>query len=348
MTMRFHQPAFAKVFLPKVLSSCAIIFKMQRNVAKLVSIIVPAKNEEKNILKCVESLLDINYENKEIIIVNDGSTDRTAKILVSFAEKIKIINTKGIGPSKARNMAIENAKGQYIAFTDADCIVDRNWIDELLKGFISDNVYGVGGSQLSPKDESKFGKYVSSFFEAFGFVSDYIHQGEKINCVDHNPTCNVIYRREIFDLVGKFREDLWPCEDLEFDIRVRDKGYLLTNNPKAIIYHYRPSTFNGFLKMMYRYGKAHSKLNLIHGFCQPIHFLPLVIFILLIFNVMLYKNNTNILYILDITLILIGLFFLLFKVRTKFFKVFYLFLTSVIAWLTGYFEGAGVDFWGSK
>src|SRR5271157_724735 len=100
----------------------------------LVSIIVAAKNAEKTIFKCVSSLLAVDYPEKEIIVVDDGSKDSSGIILEKFKnQKIKIIKTEGIGPSAARNMAIGKSSGDYIAFTDSDCIVDKDFITELLK-----------------------------------------------------------------------------------------------------------------------------------------------------------------------------------------------------------------------
>lgn len=313
----------------------------------LVSIIVPARNEEKNIEKCVNSLLSLNYQNVEIIIVNDGSTDRTGGILGGFNGRIKVIEAKGEGPSKARNLAISLSAGDYLAFTDADCAVDRFWIDELLKGFTDEEVFGVGGIQARPQGEGDFAKIVSRFFSTFGFVSQYIHSDEEMRRVEHNPTCNVMYRREIFSLMGGFREDLWPCEDLEFDIRAYEKGYVLVNNPKAVVYHFRPSSFKGFIRMMYRYGKAHSKLNSLHGFTELVHYIPLAVVVYFIVNVLLYNYIGNTLILINIIIFTFFIGYVLVSNRSlkKGLMVLGLFVSSIFSWTLGYFIGAGKEFW---
>ena len=95
------------------------------NIKPLISVIVPVKNNENTIKEGVESILNLNYQNFELIIVNDGSTDSTKNILEELTDDRKIvIETTGVGASKSRNLAVEKAKGEFVAFTDGDCIVD--------------------------------------------------------------------------------------------------------------------------------------------------------------------------------------------------------------------------------
>ncbi len=314
-----------------------------------VSIIVPAKNEEKHIEKCVKSLLKLNYQHIEIIIINDGSTDKTGQILEKYRDKIKIITLNGQGPGKARNLAVKEAKGRFIAFTDADCRVDIEWVDELLIAFNDPVVQGVGGSQKTASDETKFGRLVGKFFNTFGFSSDYIQNKSRISPVNHNPTCNVMYRREVFDNEN-FTEDLWPCEDLELDLRLVKKGIKLVNNPKAIVYHYRPANFISFMKMMSRYGRAHAKLLNKRGFCQNIHYIPLIIFLFAALNVILYRGGINRFMLLYALIIPLGLGYIYLRNKSvdDTVKVLLLIIAVIAVWLYGYFAGAAEEFLNSK
>lgn len=101
----------------------------------LVSIIVPVYNGEKYIIKCLKSLLNQTMKNLEIIVINDGSTDNTIKILNKFAERdsrIKVINyKKNIGCSRARNEGIKISKGKYIGFIDSDDYINRTYYETL-------------------------------------------------------------------------------------------------------------------------------------------------------------------------------------------------------------------------
>ncbi len=245
-----------------------------------VSIIIPAKNAQNTIQKCLDSILNLNYKNFEVIVVNDGSIDDTEKILKTY-NNIKVITTKDTGPSSARNIAIEHASGEFIAFTDADCIADTEWINELLGEFLTETTAGAGGSQKSPKDETEFGRKIQEFFKIFGFVSDYIKSGCKTRQTTHNPTCNVMYRKSVLIELGGFLEGLWPGEDVELDYRIKKKGYGLIFNPAAIVYHYRVDNFKGFCRMMFNYGRAQGQLFRKYGFFRIIHFVPLFVFIFL-------------------------------------------------------------------
>ena len=102
----------------------------------LVSIIIPVYNTEKYLSKCLESVINQTYKNLEIILINDGSTDKSKEICESFAKKdkrIQILNKENSGVSSARNHGMRLAKGQYIAFIDGDDYAEENYIEELLK-----------------------------------------------------------------------------------------------------------------------------------------------------------------------------------------------------------------------
>ena len=220
-----------------------------------VSVIIPAKNSQVTIKKCLDSLLNSGCTAYELIVINDGSTDETEKILSGY-NNIKVLKTEGVGPSKARNIGIAQARGEFIAFTDADCIAGNNWLEELLKGFLDDKVAGVGGSQKSPEDDTEFGKRVQEFFSIFGFASEYVKAGAGIRQTNHNPSCNSIYRKAVLIEAGGFMESLWPGEDVELDYRIKKKGYRFIFNPAAVVFHYRSADINKFSAMMFRYGKS--------------------------------------------------------------------------------------------
>lgn len=99
------------------------------------SLIIPTYNVEKYIKKCLDSVLNQTYTNYEIIIINDGSTDNTSKILESYKsnKKIKIINQENKGLSSARNLGVSNAKGDYILFIDSDDFIEKELLEILNK-----------------------------------------------------------------------------------------------------------------------------------------------------------------------------------------------------------------------
>lgn len=102
----------------------------------LVSIIIPVYNKEKYISKCMESVLAQTYETLEIVVINDGSTDRSSQLIMDFIKKdkrIKFFSQVNAGVGVARNKGILNATGKYILFLDADDILSKNYVENLMK-----------------------------------------------------------------------------------------------------------------------------------------------------------------------------------------------------------------------
>lgn len=102
----------------------------------LISVIIPFYNVEKYIEECILSVLGQDYKNLEILFVNDGSTDGSAKIVEKYAkvdERITVINKKNGGVSSARNVGMDVAKGEYLLFVDSDDLLAKNMISELYK-----------------------------------------------------------------------------------------------------------------------------------------------------------------------------------------------------------------------
>ena len=105
----------------------------------LISVVVPVYNVEQYLKKCLDSIIKQKYNNLEIIIVNDGSTDNSQKICQEYVKKdkrIKLITQKNQGLSAARNTGIDNAHGKYISFVDSDDYLDLEFINELYNTII--------------------------------------------------------------------------------------------------------------------------------------------------------------------------------------------------------------------
>jgi cellulose synthase/poly-beta-1,6-N-acetylglucosamine synthase-like glycosyltransferase len=324
-----------------------------------VTIIVAAKNSERTIEQTVSSILDLNYPNYDLVLVNDGSTDKTGEIMNRYVSahgtgssdkknvRVTVMTTAGVGPSEARNMAVRKAVGDYVAFTDGDCIVDKEWINELLKGFqmqylASKGIAGVGGDQLSPPDDTRFGKLVQQFMKTVGFMTDYIRPDKKFKSVDHNPTCNVMYKRIIFNEHIGFIKGLWPGEDVEFDYRIKKSGYVLVYNPSAIVYHYRVSTMKRFIGMMTNYGRVQASLVKMYGPFRKIQYVPLTLLTYLLIFFLLFKINIffSIILLLATAVLLPATFFLAktgnIDLASRFFVLFHI---TILFWNFGFLKG---------
>ncbi|HOU36283.1 MAG TPA: glycosyltransferase [Candidatus Omnitrophota bacterium] len=247
----------------------------------LISVVICAHNAEKTLRQCIDSCLAQDRRDFEVIVVDDGSTDRTAEIARSYAPRVNVISGERRGPSRARNEGIARSSGAFIAFTDSDCIVAKDWLSRLVECFDSDDIMSAGGRQLSPADETAYGRRVQEFLAQAGFLSDYARQAKGVRLVTHNPTCNVMYRAELFKQMPGFLPGLWPGEDVEFDYRVRKRGGRIVYTSKAVVFHYRPGDQAGFMRMMERYGWAQGVLVRLHGFFRPVQYAPLALILLL-------------------------------------------------------------------
>lgn len=164
-----------------------------------LSIIIPTHNEEKDILECLNSIINQSYKNFEIIVVDDGSTDNTLDILNGFSKrsrKLKILQQNHKGPGEARNFGAEFAKGSILIFVDADMTFDKDYLKNLTKPILDDkNAVGTTHDyEIAQNTENIWsrcwgknriiGKYIEhpaifrairkdKFFERGGFDSKY-------------------------------------------------------------------------------------------------------------------------------------------------------------------------------
>ncbi len=188
----------------------------------IISIVIPTKNNGDILEKCLFSIqnLECPEDRLEVIIVDGHSADDTVGIAKKYGCKVIFEDEGRI--SYAREIGVRQAKGKFIAFTDADCVVDRDWIKELIKHF-KDDVAAVGGPNITPEDDSAFAKCVGvilSFLSKPG--ARYGFCEEEVREIYHNPTCNVMYRKSVLEEVGGFNHSLVTVDDEELDYRIRE------------------------------------------------------------------------------------------------------------------------------
>lgn len=139
---------------------------MRRVKNKKISVIIPVYNGEKTIKRCIESLLKQSYNNFEIIVINDGSTDKTNLILQNFNKnpKVNILEQSNSGVSNARNVGIKNSTGEYISFVDADDYVEKDFLQDLINGMKDDiDLSVVGLRHLYPNNPQK--KRIENYYD---------------------------------------------------------------------------------------------------------------------------------------------------------------------------------------
>lgn len=209
-----------------------------------VSVIVPVLNGERVIGPCIKSLLDLNYPSKklEIIIVDNNSSDKTARIIKKF--RVKYIFEKRIGISSARNAGIKQAKGEIVAFTDSDCLVDKNWLKKHVKSYIDKNVVVVGGFIRDKKSENIYERWSEKTF----FVSPV--EG----FVDSVIGCNMSFRSEFLKNHPFDENIIYGADESDLCQQVSKAGLKIYYNPKAIVLHKHRSSLSAIIKKYFKLG----------------------------------------------------------------------------------------------
>lgn len=207
----------------------------------MVSVIIPAFNTEKYISQAIESVLNQTYQNFELIVVNDGSTDRTEKVIKKYFNRISYIYQTNKGVAAARNVGISASKGEYIAFLDSDDI----WLPEKLElqvDYLSTHL----DTDLVYADYATFDNGGGILEENFALSrqlprpSGYIFQELILKCLFQTNT--VMLKRQILEKAGLFDERFLIGEDYDLWLRISAEhkiGYL----PKVLAkYRQHPSS----------------------------------------------------------------------------------------------------------
>lgn len=216
-----------------------------------VSIVVPVLNGEKTLPLCLDSLCALDYpkEKLEILVVDNNSTDNTKSIIEQYPVRYLFEAKRNAGA--ARNRGIQEAQGEFAAFLDADCVADKRWLRNIIKGFTKDYIAGCGGRLLCYQPRTKIERFKqirSAFLREGGYFSiDFL--------LPAIPTGNAIYRRKTLIEAGIF-DDSYTArnEDIDLAWRVCLKGYQLRYIPDAIVYHKCRNTFFGMLKQNFLAG----------------------------------------------------------------------------------------------
>jgi glycosyltransferase involved in cell wall biosynthesis len=197
----------------------------------LISVIIPVFNVETYLPKCLDSILSQTYENLEIVIVNDGSTDNSPKICKEYANKnsrIKVVHKENGGLSSARNAGLDVATGEYIGFVDSDDFIERNMYREMLNAMLEHSANLVICNYFSDR-EIKYPCEKSMLANADLVFRLYLK--DKIQAFAWNK----LYPRETFSEIRYANGILFEDMDIFLPILEKSKRIVLLNDK---LYHY--------------------------------------------------------------------------------------------------------------
>ena len=255
----------------------------------LISILIPAYNEEKVIGKTIESALEIDYPKKEVIIIDDGSTDKTLLIAKRFQrDNVKVLHKENSGKATALNYGINFAKGEILTILDADTIAGKNSLKEIVKVF--ENAPEAGGVAGNVKVRNKTNwltwcqalEYVSGLqiarraFDMFGAITIV-------------PGAMGAFKKNILKDTGGYDKDT-IVEDFDATIKVLKSGQIIRGTTKSLAYTEAPEKLGQFVKQRLRWYRGNLQVFFKHknaitnpryGFLQkialPYMFLSMVI-----------------------------------------------------------------------
>lgn len=225
-----------------------------------VSVVICAYNAERTMDACLASLRTLRYPDYEVIVVNDGSADATRAIAEQYPEFI-LINQENRGLSVARNVGLERASGEIVAYTDSDCVVDPDWLTYLAYKFVQGGFVAVGGPNFPPPEDSAVAAYVAA---SPGGPTHVLLNDE---VAEHIPGCNMAFTKKALLDVGGF-EPIFAAagDDVDLCWRLQNQGHAIGFSPAAMVWHFRRNTVGDYLKQQRGYGKAEALLYFKHPY----------------------------------------------------------------------------------
>lgn len=202
------------------------------------SIIIPTKNEANNIGSCLDSIFSIRYprEKFEVIVVDNGSTDSTCQI--AHGKGAKIFTLPEVSISALRNYGAKQASGEILAFIDADCTVEKQWLQKAEPYAKVKSIVSFGSAPIIPE----FPTWVQATWY-------YVRKKSVITTdVKWLESMNMFVRKDIFNVVKGFDENLATCEDVDLSYRLSHHGRILSDQRIVAIHHGEARTIAEFFR----------------------------------------------------------------------------------------------------
>ena len=239
------------------------------------SIIIPVYNRPDEVDELLASLCEQTDKRFEVILAEDGSTQKSDLVAQKYAEKLSILyfEKPNSGPGQTRNAGAERASGDYLIFFDSDCIIPPHYIENVSKSLKNRPFDAFGGPDAALPTFTTIQKAINYSMTSF-FTTGGIRGGRKSMDKFHPRSFNLGVFRQAFDAIGGYGTMRFG-EDIDFSLRLVKNGYTTALIPEAFVYHKRRTTFRQFFKQVYNSGIARINLHLAHpGSLKAVHMLP--------------------------------------------------------------------------
>lgn len=229
--------------------------------APTVSVVVPARNEERWIGPCLDSILGQTYADMEVLVADGRSTDGTREVVESYATRdarVKLLDNPRRTTAASLNVCLAAAAGRVVVRVDAHSAIPRDYValavDRLERG-----TWGGVGGRKDGVGESPAGRAIAAALGSrFGVGNSVYHYGTRPQPVDHVPFG--VYRTEVLRELGGWDETVTSNEDFELDYRLRSAGYELLFDPALEIRWMSKQTLGEFFAQYRRYGRGKSEV----------------------------------------------------------------------------------------
>jgi O-antigen biosynthesis protein len=223
-----------------------------------VSVVVCSYNGSKTLDGCLHSLTKLNYPDYEVVLVDDGSKDAVPEIAARYPS-VRYYRQSNKGLSVARNVGMELADGEVVAYTDDDCVADEDWLYFLVAKLLDSDASSVGGPNLLPSNDGPVAACVSASpgTPAHILIDD--------NVAEHVPGCNMAFWADRLRAIGGFDAVYTKAgDDVDVCWRLQNEGEHIAYAPAAMVWHHRRSTVEAYLKQQRGYGEAEALLKRKH------------------------------------------------------------------------------------
>jgi len=221
-----------------------------------VSVIVCTRNGGGRLMRCLDSLADLDYPEFEVVVVDDGSNDGTSGKVASGFPELRLVRQEPMGLAVARNTGAAAARFDWLAYLDDDCLADRQWLAGMIKAAIRHGWPAVGGPNLPPPERDTLRTRI--LVRLPGSAAPVLLDDLR---AEHIPGCNLMVRRDAFARIGGFDARYRIAgDDVDFCWRLLQAGFDIGYAANAFLWHERRHTFRAFLRQQYHYGRAEAML----------------------------------------------------------------------------------------